>query len=36
MMEEPTDGASIEEASRPRINIVLNLFEELKEKVPTD
>ena len=36
MMKESTGDPSTEEASRPRINIISNWFEELKERVPTD
>jgi hypothetical protein len=36
MMKDSTDGASTGEAMRPRINIIANWFEELKERVPVD
>ena len=36
MMKESTGDASTEESQHSRINIVLNWFEELKQKVPTD
>ena len=36
MIKEYTGDTATEVTSRPRINIVLNWFEELKEKVPTD
>ncbi len=36
MIKQRADDTSTEEESRPRINIVLNWFEELKERVPVD
>jgi Tol biopolymer transport system component len=36
MMKEATSDASVEGTSPPKINIVLNWFEELKERVPGD
>jgi hypothetical protein len=36
LMVKPAEAASTEEESRPTINIVLNWFEELKERVPRD
>jgi len=36
MMKESTDDETTEETSRSTINIILNWFEELKEKVPVD
>jgi serine/threonine protein kinase len=36
MIQEYTGDTSTEETSRPKINIVLNWFEELKERVPVD
>jgi serine/threonine-protein kinase len=36
MMKEYTEDTSTGETMRPRINIVLNWFEELKDRVPTD
>jgi serine/threonine-protein kinase len=36
MMKESTGDTTTEEASRPRINIIANWFEELKKKVPVE
>ncbi len=36
MLKESSSDATTEETQRPTINIVLNWFEELKEKVPVD
>ena len=36
MIEESTGDASAEETPRSKINIVLNWFEELKERIPSD
>lgn len=36
MMKESTGDTSTEESLRPRINIVVNWFEELKGRVPVD
>jgi Tol biopolymer transport system component len=36
MIKQRADYTSTEEASQPRINVVLNWFEELKQRVPVD
>jgi len=36
MMKESTGDATTAKTSRPRINIIANWFEELKERVPVD
>ena len=36
MLKQSTSNTSTEETSRPKINIVTNWFEELKERVPVE
>jgi hypothetical protein len=36
MMKESTAGETAEERPQPKINIVLNWFEVLKDRVPAD